>query len=146
MQADGGRIKQKKVEVGEEGVLYEFTVRAQELTALIPRDYTGELFEGGASAGSNREVVDGSGTKRGKKWYRVMSVGIDTVSAARERDGRVVTIQIVDETRAKTEAGEEQAISAFLASLREGQTIKVQGKAGKGKRTIIAKRLRGWQG
>lgn len=41
LQADGGRVKQKKVKVGEAGVVYEFTVRAQELTALIPRATTG---------------------------------------------------------------------------------------------------------
>jgi hypothetical protein len=141
LQADGGRVKQKKIEVSEEGVLYEFTVRAQELTALIPRDYSGDLFQNGLGQAQRTEHPPVERTK-GKKWYRVMSVGIDTVSAARERDGRVMTIQIGPKTRAENERGDEASLSAFLSSLTEGQLIQVKGKKDKKQGVITAKRLR----
>lgn len=136
LQTDGGRVKQKKIEAGPEGVVYDFAVRARELTVLVPREYDGALF-GGEPARRARET----GGKPGKSWYRVISVGIDTISAARERDGKVVTIKLTPKTRCETD-GNEVSLHAFLAALSEGARLKVKGKARKKDGLIVAKRLR----
>jgi hypothetical protein len=141
LQADGGQIKQKKIAIGDEGVVYEFTVRAQELTVLIPRDYNGEIFQSGVVAESTRQSRVAERGNQGKSWYRVVSVGIDTLSVARARDGKVATVKITPRTRASSN-GHEATMSTFLASLGEGRLIQVKGKTSKKQRAIVARKLR----
>jgi hypothetical protein len=143
LQADGGRVKQKKIEAGAEGVVYEFTVRAQALTVLVPREYDGDIFQ------SNRPELAGQAASaataqgmRGKSWYRVVSVGVDTLTVARAKDGKVATVKLTPTTKAKGLDGDAVPLHAFLASLGEGRPIQVKGKRSKRQRAMLARRLR----
>jgi YegS/Rv2252/BmrU family lipid kinase len=142
LQADGGRIKQKNGEVGSEGVTYEFTLRTQALTALVPREYSGELFRLASGTEPLRRVQRPVGTKPRKSLYRIVSVGIDTLTVARERDGKVATIKLTPTTRLQTNDGNDVSKLVFFGEIGEGALIKVTGKRNKGTRTIIARRIR----
>lgn len=146
LQTDGGRVKQKKVKVQDDGVVYHFTVRAHALTVLVPRDYSGALFQTGAIA-----TVVGAGEssnapikKPGKRWYEIVAVGIDTLTVARLRDGRVMTARLTPETIARDAAGAEVPLAGFLDALSEGQRIHITGKKAKDGtlRVITADELR----
>jgi len=153
IQADGGRVKQKGIKVGEEGVRYDFTVRAHALTALVPRDYSGDLFQSQgtstlqlgatvtppAEPRSETEKSSKKSKKSKNKWYRVVSVGVNTLSAAREKDGRVTTIAISPKTKAQNAEGQKEPVNAFLAAITEGQRIAVEGK--KEEQVLVAKRI-----
>ena len=142
LQADGGRVKQKKVKVTEEGVRYEFTVLTQVLTALIPRDYTGTMFQSGTVTEFTGKSVEAVRSKKGELRCRVVSVGIDTILASRDDDGRVISIKLTPETRARDSSGGKVPVSTFLASLSEGKQLLVDGKKNKKDKTIVARRIR----
>jgi YegS/Rv2252/BmrU family lipid kinase len=139
LQADGGRVKQKKVKAGNDGVLYEFSVRANELTVLVPRDYTGDLFQSGGPSEAQSQT---SAQKEGKSWYRVKTIGVDTISAIRKKDGSVITVELGPKARYHDGEGTRVSRSQFLAGLGEGQSIQIKGKMGKRKRRISARKLR----
>lgn len=142
LQADGGRVKQKKVKVTEEGVRYEFTVRTQVLTALIPRDYAGTMFQGGTVTEFGGKVMGDARIKKNEEQYRVVSVGIDTIFASRENDGRVISIKLTPDTRAHDASGARTLMSTFLASLNEGKLVMVEREKSKKKKSIVARRIR----
>ncbi len=145
LQTDGGRVKQKKVKAGEEGVVYRFTVRARALTVLVPRDYSGALFQTGpiaAPVGAGREIAAPTEKKPGKRWFEVVAVGIDTITAARLRDGKVVTIKLGPKTVVRDSAGAEQPLATFHDTLSEGQRIQVRGEKANHGLTIRARELK----
>lgn len=142
LQVDGGLIKQGHVEVTDEGVEYAFSVRAQVLTVLVPREYNGALFQTGAVAATARQAGAASGEHRSKRWFRVLAVGIDSITASRVRDGRVTTIRVTSKTVAKDADGSEMPLAAFLDSLAEGQLLKARGKKSRKRGVITARRLK----
>ena len=82
LQADGGRVKQDDVKLTDEGVVYEFTVRAQALTVLVPRDYSGTLFQATAVAAPLRwderpwrQTLVPRGGGRGRRHHRGAALG-----------------------------------------------------------------------
>ncbi len=142
LEADGGQVKQKKAEVTDEGISYEFSVLAQDLTVLVPRDYTGVLFQTGVVAALPRQADHTGKDKASKRWFRVVAVGVDSITVARVRDGRVFSIVLNPETTAIDVGGEEVPLSAFLSSLGEGQLIHVRGEKQGKQNEIIAERLK----
>jgi len=146
LQTDGGRVKQKKVKAGEEGVVYRFTVHAHALTVLVPRDYSGALFQTGpvaAVVGEGGEFVTApAGKKPGKRWFEVVAVGVDTITAARLRDRKVVTIKVGPKTVARDAAGADQPMASFLDTLSEGQRIHVKGTKTDHGQMILARELK----
>jgi YegS/Rv2252/BmrU family lipid kinase len=144
LQTDGGRVKQKKVKVQDDGVEYRFTVRAHALTVLVPRDYSGALFQTGPIAvtvGSDQETSIAA-EKPGKRWFDVKAVGIDTITAARLRDGKVVTVRLTPDTMIRDAAGAEQPLASFLDTLNEGQRIHIKGKKDGATQIITAKQVK----
>jgi YegS/Rv2252/BmrU family lipid kinase len=134
LQTDGGRVKQKNVTAKDDGVVYYFTVRPHAVTVLVPRDYSGALFQTGPIATVvGAGVIGGDPTgapaeKPGKRWFEVVAVGIDTITVARLRDGRVMTARLTPETIARDAAGDEVPLAGFLDALSEGQRIHIKGK------------------
>ena len=124
LQADGGRVKQDDVKLTDEGVVYEFTVRAQALTVLVPRDYSGTLFQAATVA----PPLGGTDSHGGKRWFRVAAVGVDAINAARLSDGKVRTIHVDRKTKLIDATGARQANDVFLSSLATGDLIKVRGR------------------
>jgi len=142
LQADGGQIKQDHVKVGDEGVVYAFAARAQELTVLVPRDYNGALFQTGAVAATARQGDVTGAQRRGKRWVRVMAVGVDTITVARARDGRVQTVIVNRKTVVKNARGRTEPLPTFLDSLAEGSLLKVSGKKSRKRAGIVARHLK----
>jgi YegS/Rv2252/BmrU family lipid kinase len=144
LQTDGGRVKQKKVKVQDDGVVYHFSVRTHALTVLVPRDYSGALFQTGpvaAVVGSNPET-SGAAAKPGKRWFEVVAVGVDTITVARLRDGTVLTARLTPDTVSRDATGAEQPLAAFLDALNEGQRIHIKGKKDDTGQVITAKQLK----
>lgn len=84
-------------------------------------------------------------TKPSKKERRnmcVLTVGVDCLTAARLKDGRVVTIQIQPDTTLKNETGGKKALWGMLSSLAEGDIVRVKGQKDSAHSAILAHRVR----
>ena len=130
LQTDGGLVKQEEITVGDDGVVYTFTVRAHALTVLVPRAYSGALFQTGpvaalAGSGGSHVPTAPDGNQDGH-WFKVVAVYIDALSVARLGDGQVVTVRLTSETRAADATGAEQSLATFLDHLYEGQRVHIE--------------------
>jgi YegS/Rv2252/BmrU family lipid kinase len=138
LQLDGGVVHQKDVEPDATGVNYTFSILAGALTVLVPRTYDGALFSNGSA---NTEPA-AQAAKGGKRLLRVVAVGADAITAARLKDGRVVTIVREPETVSRDAAGTRQPWPTFLSALTDGDLVRVKGKYQKRKGRIRARRIR----
>ncbi len=158
-QLDGGRMKLAKKESDGE-TEYRFTLRAQAVSMLVPRTYNGDLFQPEfwsmtharptlapvatnghhAKNGANGHAAEAE--KRDKKRLRVISVGPDTLTAAKLTNGRVVTVAVNQETLLRERDGAEQQLWGALSTLVAGDVIAVKGKKAKDENgTIHARRV-----
>lgn len=143
MQLDGSPVKQDGVKVGPDGVIYAFSVITQSLTVLVPRAYNGLLFQTGpvASPLHAPSPLHGDSTAEGEHSLSVVAVGIDTITAANPRDGRVLTVRFDPGATAVDAAGQDQSMDSFLASLGEGSLLKVTGEEDRSSNTVNASRM-----
>lgn len=139
LQLDGGVVHQDDPADEAAGVTYSFSTLAGALTVLVPRTYEGALFRGGANSAGQAVAAT---KKEQKRLVRVVAVGADTITAARLKDGRVVTIVREPETVSRDAAGAKQPWPTFLGGLTEGDLLRVKGKYQKGKGRIRARRVR----
>jgi YegS/Rv2252/BmrU family lipid kinase len=138
LQLDGGVVHQDDAEESVTGTTYTFSVLAGALTVLVPRTYDGALFSSGANGAAHAEQMQ----KSKKGLLRVVSVGADAITAARLKDGRVVTVVREPETVSRDEAGAKQPWPTFLSGLTEGDLVRVKGKYQKRKGRMHARRIR----
>jgi YegS/Rv2252/BmrU family lipid kinase len=140
LHLDGSPVSQPILPVSE-FVEYAFSLVAQSVTVLVPRTYDGALFEAGAGLRSLRLPGRDVPPAKGKTHrFRVRTVGIDTVTAVRDSDGRTVTLVMDDKTVALDERGSRLPLAAFLDGLSEGDPLRVKGKADGG---VLRTRLAG---
>lgn len=171
LQVDGGAVSLKKEEETDKGVTIAFTSITQGISVLMPRTYDGELFHpdyahdgriflpAQPSAGQlARTHHNGNGqheatdtlsagdtskpSKKERQSMRVLTVGVDCLTAARLKDGRVVTIQVQPDTTLKNGTGGKKLLWGMLSSLAAGDILRVKGRKDRKHGTIVARRVR----
>lgn len=151
VQIDGGRLKLDDEDPTAKAE-YTFTLQAQAVSLLVPRTYNGELFQPEfwsdthsrptlASVGSNgKNGHNGHAAHDAqKRVMRLVSVGTDTLTAAKLKNGRVITVQVERDTVLRNRAGEDCPLRDTLSSLAAGDLIRVKGK--KDQHVIHARRV-----
>lgn len=73
---------------------------------------------------------------------RVLTVGVDSLTAARLTDGRVVTVQIQPDTILKNATDGKKPLWGMLSSLSEGDIVRVKGQKDRAHGIIVARRVR----
>lgn len=171
LEVDGGVVPMKKEEETNAGVTFTFTTITQGISVLMPRTYDGALFHPDYAHGdrvflppqpsaeqlaqiehnenTRREVANGvhadsaaRPSKKERQSMRVLTVGVDCLTAARLKDGRVVTIQIQPDTTLKNGADGKQPLWGMLSSLAEGDIVRVKGQKDRKHGVIVARRVR----
>lgn len=138
LQIDGGTVHQDRDDPDPRGVAYTFAVLAGALNVLVPRTYSGPLFRDGAAATRPADRPQ----RGGKRRFRVLSVGVDAITAARLKDGRVLTIVRGPDTVSRDAAGKKRPWPAFLAGLTAGDLLRVEGKHQRRRGRLRARRIR----
>src|SRR6185437_6262822 len=126
LETDGGVIDLDEDDLTPDGVVYTFRPVAQGVSVLVPRTYPGDLFEPATiwtrtplaplkpvahekALETSDQSQTGKRLRKRAKWfaqrYQVISVGGDTFTAAREKDGRVVKVVVTPETTLKELGG-----------------------------------------
>lgn len=164
LETDGGVIDLDDSDLTADGVIYTFRSMAQGVSVLVPRTYQGDLFEPAtletraplaplkptahqkalASSNASRQIEQ---LRKEAKWfhqrYQVLSIGGDTFTAAREKDGRVVKVVITPETTLKAGAESEyRPLWGQLTALSVEDIVRIKGVKGSVKRSIIAYRVK----
>lgn len=164
LETDGGVIDLDEDDLTPDGVVYTFRPMAQGISVLVPRTYQGELFEPATlwtrtplaplKPVATRKALEatassatGDRMRKGAKWFRqryqIITVGGDTVTAAREKDGKVVKIVITPETTLQEpHGGEKRPLWGGLTAMSAEDIVRVKGVKGTAKGTLIAYRLR----
>ena len=163
LEVDGGVVELEKEGKKDKGITFAFSIVTQGVCVLVPRTYDGELFhpdygQGGRAVGpqelsteqyesASDPQMDGAtgSSKPGKKErqrMRVLSVGVDNLTAARLTDGRVVTVQIQPDTALKNGTGGKKPLWGMLSSLAQGDIVRVKGKIDRVHGVIVARRVR----
>lgn len=163
LQLDGGVVKLDDEEPTSHGVIYRFSVHAQGTTLLVPRLYDGALFApqrraealadvaplGAGSNGHAPEQKDGPhngavhGERSGKRkrWrVRVLEIGVDSLTAARLKNGRVVRVAVDAGTTLRNGHGKAEPLLDMLSALSAGERLKVKGRK-QGNATLLAERV-----
>ena len=153
LQLDGGAVDEH-IEPNAAGMTYAFSVVAQGLTVLVPAAYDGELFQQRARIpsllpvqhdrdGSHRVAKErkATGQKGEKRVMRVVAVGTDTITAARTRDGRIVTVITGPKTVMRDAMGRNVTLSSFFSALEVGDLLQVKGPKDSQPGTIRAHRI-----
>jgi YegS/Rv2252/BmrU family lipid kinase len=140
LEVDGGRVKQTKVKPDKDGVTYEFSIRTQAITMLVPREYSGTLFQdavlplaGDSAARLNRPK---------KHTYRVLAVGVGIMQVVRLRDARTLSVSWGPGTETRDADGQSVPLEQFVAALNEGVGIHVKGARVHPGHDLMAKSMR----
>jgi diacylglycerol kinase (ATP) len=163
LETDGGVIDLDDDDLTPDGVVYTFRPVAQGVSALVPRTYPGDLFEPAtiwtrtplaplkpvahekALETSDRSQT-GNRLRKRAKWfsqrYQVISVGGDTFTAAREKDGTVVRVTVRPETKLRELDGEKRPLWGGLSALSATDIVRIKGVKGAAKGSLIAYRVR----
>lgn len=170
LQLDGGVVGLEDEEPSERGVVYRFSVRAEGATLLVPRLYDGAIFaperraaaladiaprplapadagpsedsDGHANGHHNGPGHHGHAGKR-KHWrVRVVEVGIESFTAARLKNGRVVRVLVDADTTLKTSQGSVQPLDGMLSSIAIGDHLNVTGHKRNGDGSLLAEHVR----
>ena len=163
LETDGGVIDLDENDLTPDGVVYTFSPMAQGVSVLVPRTYEGDLFEPAmlwtrapltplkpTAHQKALETISSTGSserqRKEAKWfhqrYQVISIGGDTFTAAREKDGQVVKVVITPETTLKARGkGKKQPLWGQLTALSAEDIVRVKGVKGSTKRSIIASRV-----
>ena len=141
LQLDGGDGTIDDLDAGAEGVTYAFSTIARGISVLVPRTYDGTLFRAGTAAEAP-PAAPRPGQGRKGRWLRVLAVGAETITAARVKDGRVVTIAAGRKVVAKDAGKARQPWPDFLAGLVPGDLLRVRGRRDRRRGRIRARRAR----
>ncbi|HET8909692.1 MAG TPA: diacylglycerol kinase family protein [Ktedonobacterales bacterium] len=164
LETDGGVIDLDDDDLTPDGVIYTFRPVAQGISVLVPRTYLGDLFEP-ATLGTraplaplkpvrNQQALDkgvggrtGADLRKRAKWfkqrYQIITVGGDTITAAREKDGKVVKVVVTPDTTLKELGdGKEKPLWGGLTALSAEDIVRVKGVKDGTKGTIVAYRVK----
>lgn len=164
LETDGGVIDLDEDDLTPQGVVYTFRPMAQGVSMLVPRTYQGDLFEPASlwtrtplaplKPVTRQRVIEASESiqtgKRLRKravWftqrYQVITVGGDTFTAAREKDGKVVKVQVTPDTSLKEfEGGTKRPLWGGLTALNAEDIVRIKGVKGSTKGSIVAYRVK----
>lgn len=164
LETDGGVIDLDEDDHTPDGVVYTFRTMAQGISVLVPRAYQGELFEPARlwsraplvplKAVVQHNILESSDTGRAgerlrkrAKWfsqrYQVISLGGESFTAAREKDGKVVMVVVTPETTLKGLDGHKKCpLWGQLTALNAEDVVRIKGVKGTTKGSIIAKRVK----
>lgn len=147
LQLDGGAVHHRDMHLTAQGMTYRFTVAAQALSVLVPRTYGGALFQQGPLPGplahvAPRREVDEPGAKDERKTLRVLSVGIDRLTAVRLESGRLVTVRVTSATHVENVRGKSCEPHLWLAEVAEGDLIRVKGTKDRENNLVLARQIR----
>jgi YegS/Rv2252/BmrU family lipid kinase len=141
LEIDGGRVKQEKVKTGDNGVIYEFSVLAQAITMLVPREYSGTLFQNQASVIPPSRHASTS-SKEEKHLYQLLSVEVDSFHAIRFRDHKTYTVVWTPETVVQDPNGVNLPLDEFRAGLLKGGVLHIIGDRSGSRSTLSAATIR----
>ncbi|MDB5058586.1 MAG: hypothetical protein JWO59_2058 [Chloroflexi bacterium] len=153
MQLDGGAVRlRKKDQRAAKGITYGFNVVPQSLTVLVPQAYDGELFTHGvldnpvsatpALQGHDHHGHNGKHEQPGKRIMRVTSVGTDTFTALRVRNGKMMTVQLDSAAEFQDAQGNAHPVQDMLPALAPGRMVEVKGKKDPDRGIIQATRIK----
>lgn len=164
LETDGGVIDLDEDDRTPDGVVYTFRPMAQGISVLVPRTYQGDLFEPATlwtrtplaslkPVTSQKALEDGDSSRMGEqlrrrsKWftqrYQIITVGGDTFTAAREKDGKVVKVVVTPETTLKELDGEKKRpLWGGLTALSAEDIVRIKGVKGDTKGSIVAYRVK----
>lgn len=169
LETDGGVIDLDEDDLTPDGVVYTFRPMAQGISVLVPRTYQGDLFEPATiwtrtplaplkSVSHEKALATTAGDHGGDrlrkraKWfaqrYQVITVGGDTFTVARAKDGKVVNVVVTPETTLKElnggkggKGGKERPLWGGLTALGAEDIVRIKGVKGTTKGSIIAYRV-----
>jgi hypothetical protein len=157
LQADGGSIHLEDEEPTAEGTQYVFSLLARGVTMLVPRTYNGELFqptrlaslavdakprpvpaqEDGNHGGKNHQHAESADKE--KQWrMTVLEVGVESLTAARVKSGKVVHVRIGPDTALDDGTGQEKPLLSALSSVTAGDLVRVNGRTDSDAHTLVA--------
>jgi diacylglycerol kinase (ATP) len=165
LETDGGVIDLDEDDLTPDGVVYTFRPMAQGISVLVPRTYQGDLFEPATlwtraplaplKPVPHEKALESSASSRtGERlrskratWftqrYQVITVGGDTFTAAREKDGKVVKVVVTPETTLKElGGGKKRPLWGGLTALSAEDIVRIKGVKGVAKGSITAYRVR----
>ncbi len=161
VEVDGGSMPVPNHESSSGGSVYHFSVLAQGMTMLLPRTYSGPLFQrdplGDAilrtpafpndSAHHERsnghgEAHDRDNDRADRRLMKIIAVGADDLTAMRVHDGHVITVALDAHTTIADGDGERIPISRALATLTEGDMVRIKGKRDHGRGIVWARRIK----
>ncbi|HEX9038696.1 MAG TPA: diacylglycerol kinase family protein [Ktedonobacterales bacterium] len=161
LQVDGGTVHLQDEAPTAEGVVYEFSLLAGAVTMLIPRTYSGELFRpaqlaeisatppltmnGKAASGKagkarkTKKGKRGGHGKLGKRWrVKALEVGVDSLIAARVKNGRAMHIKVDANTTIDDGTGVARPLLSALSLVTPGEQLEVRGHKTGENHTVLA--------
>ncbi|HEX6541464.1 MAG TPA: diacylglycerol kinase family protein [Ktedonobacterales bacterium] len=164
LETDGGVIDLDKDDLTPDGVVYTFRPVAQGISVLVPRTYPGDLFEPATlwtrtppaplKPVTSQPIIEksagrqaGERLRKQAKWlgqrYRIITVGGDTFTVAREKDGKVVKVIVTPDTTLKEqEGGKKRRLWGGLTALSAEDIVRIKGVKGTEKSSLVAYRVR----
>jgi YegS/Rv2252/BmrU family lipid kinase len=149
VQMDGGVVRIKKKDQTAEGATYTFSVVARGITMLFPRTYDGTLFRQPlppevAPQSVPAQLSDGEGEEgkgKDKRLFAIHSIGMETFTATRLQNGKVVTVGIAPGALYDPGTGSEQPLREALAGLEAGQVVRIKGKKDAERGILLARQM-----
>jgi YegS/Rv2252/BmrU family lipid kinase len=164
LETDGGVIDLDETDLTPDGIVYTFRPMAQGIGVLVPRTYPGDLFEPASlwtrtplaplKPVTREHILEDSNSgatgeqlRKHAKWfsqrYQVITVGGDTITAAREKDGKVVKVVVTPDTVLKEpEGGKKRTLWGGLTALNAEDIVRIKGVKGTAKGSILAYRIK----
>jgi YegS/Rv2252/BmrU family lipid kinase len=149
VQMDGGVVRIKKKDQTPEGTTYTFSVVARGITMLFPRTYDGTLFRQPlppevlpqSAPTQAHDAAGEAGDGKDKRLFAILSVGMETFTAIRLQNGKVVTVGIAPDALYDNGAGNEQPLREALAGLQAGQVVRIKGKKDAVRGIVLARQV-----
>lgn len=151
MQLDGGAVKFKgKLPPGE--TTYDFSVIAQGVTMLVPAACRAEIFVGKKAALEFFRPEEKLAVKKEKNepevksafvkfQLQVVELGINTVTGARTKNGKVFLVAVGPDTILEQAGAFYKNITPIMAALRPGDLLEVSGTRDEARGRIVARRI-----
>jgi YegS/Rv2252/BmrU family lipid kinase len=163
LEVDGGVIHLTNDELTADGVVYAFSLTAQGVSVLVPRTYNGDLFEPRRFSETladiplqpvvipvpqQSETMNGhnghhtiEGEKR-KTWkMRIISIGVDSLTAAQVKNGHVVQVEVPSDTVLADANREDRTLWGELSTLTEGDLVEITGVKDAEQKVLRAQRV-----
>ena len=160
LQADGGSIHLEDEEPTAEGTQYVFSLLARGVTMLVPRMYNDELFRPTRLASQSTDAEldpvptqedahhgekdhhHAKSSNKEKQWrMTVLEVGVESLTAARVKSGKVVHVRIGPDTALDDGTGRQKQLLSALSSVTAGDLVRVTGLTNGDKHALVATRV-----